>query len=30
LILTDVEAEGVYIGPATERSRVPSSKLRKI
>ncbi|MSU96062.1 acetyltransferase [Pseudomonas mandelii] len=30
LILTDVDAEGVYIGPATERSRVPSSKLRKI
>jgi sugar O-acyltransferase (sialic acid O-acetyltransferase NeuD family) len=30
LILADVEAEGVYIGSATERSRVPSSKLRKI
>ncbi|MHC8311050.1 acetyltransferase [Pseudomonas sp. GT1P32] len=30
LILADVEAEGVYIGTATERSKVPSSKLRKI
>jgi sugar O-acyltransferase (sialic acid O-acetyltransferase NeuD family) len=30
LILADVEIEGVYIGSATERSRVPSSKLRKI
>lgn len=30
LILADVEAEGVYIGSATERSKVPSSKLRKI
>ena len=30
LVLADVEAEGVYIGPATERSRVPSSRLRKI
>ena len=30
LILEDAEAEGVYLGSATERSRVPSSRLRKI
>src|SRR6185369_5562134 len=30
LILADAAPEGVYIGPATERSRVPSSRLRKI
>lgn len=30
LLLNDTEADGVYIGPATERSRVPSSRLRKI
>lgn len=30
LILNDVEAEGVYLGIATERSKVPSSRLRKI
>ena len=30
LVLADVEPEGVYIGAATERSRVPSSRLRKI
>lgn len=30
LILSDVEAEGVYVGEATRRSRVPSSRLRKI
>jgi sugar O-acyltransferase (sialic acid O-acetyltransferase NeuD family) len=30
LILADASPEGVYIGPATERSRVPSSRLRKI
>jgi sugar O-acyltransferase (sialic acid O-acetyltransferase NeuD family) len=30
LILADAEAEGVYIGEATERSRVPSSRLKKI
>lgn len=30
LILADAEAEGVYIGQATERSRVPSHRLRKI
>ena len=30
LILADTEAEGVYIGAATERSRVPSSRLRGI
>lgn len=30
LLLNDVEPDGVYIGPATERSRVPSSRLRKI
>ena len=30
LLLADAEPEGVYIGPATERSKVPSSRLRKI
>jgi sugar O-acyltransferase (sialic acid O-acetyltransferase NeuD family) len=30
LLLVDAEAEGVYIGPATERSKVPSTRLRKI
>lgn len=30
LLLADAEPEGVYIGQATERSRVPSSKLRRI
>ena len=30
LILADVEPEGVYISNATERSKVPSSRLRKI
>lgn len=30
LILADAEAEGVYLGSATERSKVPSSRLRKI
>lgn len=30
LLIDDTEPEGVYIGPATERSRVPSSRLRKI
>ncbi|MGO4390477.1 acetyltransferase [Variovorax sp. M-6] len=30
LLLADAEAEGVYIGPATERSRVPSTRLRGI
>lgn len=30
LLLTDVEAEGVYMETATERSRVPSSRLRRI
>jgi len=30
LILSDVELEGVYMGLATERSRVPSSRLRGI
>ena len=30
LMLADAEAEGVYIGAATERSRVPSSRLRGI
>ena len=28
LLLSDAEAEGVYMGKETERSRVPSSKLR--
>jgi sugar O-acyltransferase (sialic acid O-acetyltransferase NeuD family) len=30
LMLSDAEPEGVYIGTATERSRVPSSRLKKI
>lgn len=30
LLLADAAPEGIYIGPATERSRVPSTKLRKI
>jgi sugar O-acyltransferase (sialic acid O-acetyltransferase NeuD family) len=30
LILADAEAEGVYIGQATERAKVPSSRLRNI
>lgn len=30
LLLTDAEPEGVYIGTATERSKVPSTKLRRI
>ena len=30
LILADVVAEGVYVANATERSRVPSSRLKKI
>lgn len=30
LLLSDAEPEGVYIGAATERSKVPSSRLRKI
>lgn len=30
LILSDAEPEGLYIGTATERSAVPSSRLRKI
>ena len=30
LLLSDAEPEGVYLGTATERSRVPSSRLRKI
>lgn len=30
LLLDDAEPEGVYLGPATERSRVPSTRLRKI
>jgi sugar O-acyltransferase (sialic acid O-acetyltransferase NeuD family) len=30
LILADAEPEGVYIGQATERSKVPSSRLKKI
>ena len=30
LILSDVDKEGVYIGSATDRSRVPSSRLRGI
>ncbi|MBM0740828.1 acetyltransferase [Phormidium sp. CLA17] len=30
LLLADAEPEGVYIGQATERSRVPSTRLKKI
>ena len=30
LLLADAEPEGVYMGAATERSRVPSSRLRRI
>jgi len=30
LILTDCDSEGVYMAQPTERSRVPSTKLRKI
>lgn len=30
LLLNDAEPEGVYVGAATERSKVPSSRLRKI
>lgn len=30
LLLADAEPEGVYIGQATERARITSSKLRKI
>lgn len=30
LILADAEPEGVYIGNATERARVPSTRLRKV
>jgi sugar O-acyltransferase (sialic acid O-acetyltransferase NeuD family) len=30
LLLADAEPEGVYIGEASERSRVPSGKLRRI
>jgi sugar O-acyltransferase (sialic acid O-acetyltransferase NeuD family) len=30
LILANVDAEGVYLSEATERSKVPSSRLRKI
>ncbi len=30
LLLTDAEPEGVYLGSATERSRVPSGRLRRI
>lgn len=30
LLLADAEPEGVYIGPATERSKIPSTKLKRI
>jgi acetyltransferase-like isoleucine patch superfamily enzyme len=30
LILSDVEPEGVYMAEPTARSRVPSSRLRRI
>lgn len=30
LLLVDAAAEGVYLGPATERSKVPSTRLRGV
>ena len=30
ILLADAESEGVYMAPATERSKVPSTRLRKI
>jgi sugar O-acyltransferase (sialic acid O-acetyltransferase NeuD family) len=30
LVLADTEPEGVYVGAATERSKVPSTRLRRI
>lgn len=30
LVMEDAEPDGVYLGPVTERSRIPSSRLRKI
>jgi carbonic anhydrase/acetyltransferase-like protein (isoleucine patch superfamily) len=30
LLLNDAESAGVYMGTATERSRVPSTRLKKI
>jgi acetyltransferase-like isoleucine patch superfamily enzyme len=30
LLLQDAEAEGVYMGTSTERSRVPSTRLRNL
>jgi sugar O-acyltransferase (sialic acid O-acetyltransferase NeuD family) len=30
LLLADADPEGIYIGKATERSRIPSTKLRRI
>jgi hypothetical protein len=30
LLLQDAEAEGVYMGTGTERSRVPSTRLRNL
>jgi sugar O-acyltransferase (sialic acid O-acetyltransferase NeuD family) len=30
LLLTDAEDDGVYVGNASERSRIPSSRIRKI
>lgn len=30
LLLADAEPEGVYVGPGTERAKIPSSRLRKI
>jgi hypothetical protein len=30
LLLTDAEPDGLYVGAATERSTVPSSRLKKI
>ncbi len=30
LLLSDAEAGGVYVGATTERSKVPSKRLRKL
>lgn len=30
LLLSDAEPEGVYIGTATERAKIPSTRLRSL
>ena len=30
LLLADAESEGVYVGAASERAKIPSTRLRKI